>query len=149
MKYCLLLPVLLAGLAACGNPVSPALKWIGTPGEDNTGFSEIFSNVKNPTGLLTRTPAGFINFGDTVSITVIPGNGLGPEAPYTGPVEWYLDSNVPLGTQGSSFTITDTVNDSVIVISTTSLGKGSHWVMVVVRGSDEKYYTVTEHFTVN
>jgi hypothetical protein len=152
MKYCLLLLVLLAGLAACGNPVSPALKWIGTPEEDNLGFSEIYFTIKDPE-LVSPSNYNRDSSTDVVTITINldplpPVSGTG--APYTDP-EWFLYTGV--GHKVSCIPVSASFsgsfkgelywlsNDSLTIkIDTKSLPLSSLQVLVEVTGSDGRSY---------
>jgi hypothetical protein len=148
MKYCPFLPVLLVSLAACGNPVSPALKWIGTPEDDNLGFSEVFFKITDPN--LISSAYGPPITGTTKIIVTASKTAKGTGAPYTNP-EWRLDGkacNDPapgytekfyeISNGGWTITI-DTTQKTSFLTTTPDL-------RVTVTGSDGKSYT--DHATI-
>jgi hypothetical protein len=136
MKYCPFLPVLLVSLAACGNPVSPALKWIGTPEDDNLGFSEVFFKITDPN--LISSP---IYSGTEITVTADK-NAYGTGTPYTAP-KWYLNGDLceePF--TGEPYTISP--DGWTITIETGQGLPPGTWLEVIVTGSDGKSYTDQE-----
>jgi hypothetical protein len=144
MKYCLILSIVLIGLAACGNP---SLKWIGTPEDSRDDFTDFsFKGINDP-GLLEnrgRDTSGT----HTIRVNLNPARVPGSGAPYTSPV-WRLDGescdnigDISAGFNGQPYVVSS--DFITIYIDTPSLTTGTHEVEVIVTGAGGSHYTGKE-----